>query len=222
MRSRRCRKPRRPQPIAWQGNRFVSRQRHVHGRSGLITKGLHWLHVCSGHSRCSIIPLFFETWQQLTGDPIDLTSPEPVKSATLPMQNESETPKLVVEPTLGAPGEPVPIGLALRGAGNDAVVILRGLVSGMELSTGGAVSGDTSQLSATNLPYAWIAPPKGFDGSADLVAELRLSNDKVADRRAIHLEWITPGSPRPHGPTLIGRHSCLSRLGPKVSRSRAG
>jgi hypothetical protein len=71
------------------------------------------------------------------------------------------------------------------------------LVPGMELSTGGAVSGDTWQLSATDLPYAWIAPPEGFVGSADLVAELRLSNNKIADRRAIHLEWMTPISPAP-------------------------
>ena len=33
-------------------------------------------------------PSFFETWQQPTGEPIELTSPDPVKSA---MQNESET-----------------------------------------------------------------------------------------------------------------------------------
>src|SRR5262249_49755920 len=38
-------------------------------------------------------------------------------------------------------------------------------------------------------------------GSADLVAELRLSNDKIADRRAIHLEWMTP-SPAPARPEL--------------------
>ena len=74
----------------------------------------------------------------------------------------------------------------------------------MELSTGGAVSGDTWQLSATDLPYAWIAPPEGFVGSADLVAELRLSNDKIADRRAIHLEWITPISPAPVRPEVDG------------------
>jgi hypothetical protein len=170
----------------------------VDRRSGLITKVL----IGCGAAIAAVITIpsylsFFETWQQPTGDPIELTSPDPVKSATPPMQNESETRKLVVEPMLGAPGEPVPIGLALRGPANDAVVILRGLVPGMELSTGGAVSGDTWQLSATDLPYAWIAPPEGFVGSADLVAELRLSNDKIADRRAIHLEWMTPAAPRP-------------------------
>jgi hypothetical protein len=175
---------------------------HVDRRSGLIT-GV--LVGCMFAAAIAAVPSYlslFETWQQLTGEAIYLTSPDPVKSATPPMQKVSETPQLVVEPTLGAPGEPVPIGLALRGPGNDAVVILRGLVSGMELSTGGAVSGDTWQLSATDLPHAWIAPPKGFVGSADLIAELRLSNDKIADRRAIHLEWITPGSPAPARPEL--------------------
>jgi hypothetical protein len=66
----------------------------------------------------------------------------------------------------------------------------------MELSAGGAVSGDTWQLSPTDLPYAWIAPPDGFVGSADLVAELRLSNGKIVDRQAMHIEW-TPVSPAP-------------------------
>ena len=169
-------------------------------RSGVITKFFIGCIFAAAIATVIAIPpylSFFETWQQPTGGPIELTSPDPVKSATPPMQNESETPKLVLEPLLGSPGEPVPIGLALRGQGNDAVVILRGLVPGMELSTGGAVSGDTWQLSATDLPYAWIAPPEGFVGSADLVAELRLSNDKIADRRAIHLEWMTPASARP-------------------------
>jgi hypothetical protein len=72
----------------------------------------------------------------------------------------------------------------------------------MELSTGGAIAGDIWQLSATDLPYAWIAPPKDFVGFADLVAELRLSNDKIADRRAVHLEWMAPISPTPGRPEL--------------------
>jgi hypothetical protein len=53
------------------------------------------------------------------------------------------------------------------------------------------------QLSADDLHYAWIAPPEGFVGSADLVAELRLSNGQIAGRQAIHLEWMTPISPAP-------------------------
>ena len=118
-------------------------------------------------------------------------------SAIHAIQNDPSTPKLIVQSSRGVSGEPAPIALALRGAAYDAVVLIRGLVPGMELSAGGAVSGDTWQLSPTDLPYVWIAPPDGFVGSADLVAELRLSNGKIVDRQAMHIEWMTPVSPAP-------------------------
>jgi hypothetical protein len=173
---------------------------HADGRSGLSTKVLIGYLFAGTIAAVIAIPSYFfflETWQQLTGDPTELTSPDSMKPATPPMQNGLESPKLVVEPTLGVPGEPVPIGLSLRGRANDAVVILRGLVPGMELSAGSAVTGGTWQLSATDLSYAWIAPPKDFVGSADLIAELRLSNEQIADRQTIHLQWMTPSSSTP-------------------------
>jgi len=173
---------------------------HADERPRLITKVLVGCIVAGTIAAVIAIPSYFflvETWQQPTADPIELTSPDSMKPGTPPTQNGLESAKLVVEPTLGAPGEPVPIGLALRGRANDAVIILRGLVPGMELSAGSAVTGGAWQLSATDLPYAWIAPPKDFVGSADLVAELRLSNEQIADRQTIHLQWMTPSSSTP-------------------------
>jgi hypothetical protein len=165
---------------------------HADERPRLITKVLIGCIFAGTIAAVIAIPSYFffvATWQQPTADPIELTSPGSTKPATSPMQNGLESPKLVVEPTLGAPGEPVPIGLALRGRANDAVVILRGLVPGMELSAGSAVTGGIWQLSATELPYAWIAPPKDFVGSADLTAELRLPNAEIADRQTLHVKW---------------------------------
>ena len=181
----------------------------VDRRPGLITQVSIGCMFAAAIAAAIGIPSYVGTWQQPTGDSIELTSPDPVKSATPAMQKESERPKLVVEPTLGAPGEPAPIGLALRGRANDAVVIIRGLVPGMELSAGSAVSGDSWQLSATDLPYAWIAPPKDFVGSADLVAELRLPNAQIADRQTLHVKWARaaaagPGDEQEHE-QLIGQ-----------------
>lgn len=133
----------------------------------------------------------FESWRQLGPS-------EPMTSATPAIRSEAGTPKLIVEPSLGVAGEPVPIGLALRGLGNDATVIIRGLLPGMELSAGSAVAGDTWQLSAADLPYAWIAPPQDFVGSADLVAELRLPNAQIADRQALHIKWTRPAAGPSH------------------------
>ena len=67
----------------------------------------------------------------------------------------------------------------------------------MELSAGSAVAVDSWQFSTTDLPCAWIAPPKDFVGSADLIAELRFSNDQLADRQTMHLAWRPPSSSNP-------------------------
>jgi hypothetical protein len=145
-----------------------------------------------------VLPLFavisisslFDSWRQPTGgDTIGLGSSEPSASAPSAMQNELEPPKLIVEPSVGIPGEPAPLGLSLRGWANDAVVIIRGLLPGMELSAGSAVAGGTWQVSAKDLTYAWIAPPQDFVGSADLIAELQLPNAQVVDRQTIRMEW---------------------------------
>ena len=130
------------------------------------------------------IPLAL-SWRQPT---IELGSSEPPTV----MQNEVGTPKLIVEPSLGIAGEPVPIGLSLRGRVNDAIVIISGLVPGMELSAGSAVAGGTWQLPASDLSYAWVAPPRDFVGSAALVAELRLPNAQIADRQALRVQWTRP------------------------------
>ena len=162
-------------------------------RSGLIVIVLIGLVFALALAAVSAIPqlMAFGDWHRL--QMID----EPSTSAIHAIQNDPSTPKLIVQSSRGVSGEPAPIALALRGAAYDAVVLIRGLVPGMELSAGGAVSGDTWQLSPTDLPYAWIAPPDGFVGSADLVAELRLSNGKIVDRQAMHIEWMTPVSPAP-------------------------
>jgi hypothetical protein len=136
----------------------------------------------------------FDSWRAPTDS--GKTESEPLKSAAPALGNEAKSPKLIIDPSLGVVGEPAPIGLSLRGAGNDAIVIIRGLLPGMELSTGSAIAGDTWQLSAADLPYAWIAPPKDFVGSADLVAELRLPNAQIADRQTLHVKWTRPAQER--------------------------
>jgi hypothetical protein len=147
------------------------------------------------------IASLFESWRQpADGDATGLASSEPLASAPPAVQNELGTPKLFVESFLGIRGEPAPLGLALRGRANDAVVIIRGLLPGMELSAGSAVAGDTWRLSANDLTYAWIAPPPDFVGSADLIAELHLPNAQIVDRQTIHVEWAqrAGGSGREH------------------------
>jgi hypothetical protein len=143
-----------------------------------------------------------DIWRRLTVErAIELASswarPAP---ATPAMRAELATPRLIVHRRVVL-GEPAALGLAVQG-GAESAVIIRGLLPGMELSNGDAVAADASQVAATALGKTWIAPPESFIGSADLVAELRLPDNKIADRLAIRLEWGSPISPEPtQGPS---------------------
>ena len=108
---------------------------------------------------------------------------------------EQATPRLIVQSSRVSSGEPMPLGVALRGRAEGAVVIIKGLVPGMDLSAGNAVGTDAWQLLATDLGDAWIAPPEGFVGSTHLVAELRLSDEKMADQRMIQIDWVSAIAP---------------------------
>ena len=122
-----------------------------------------------------------------------LSSPAEPSTGIDATGTELGNPKLLVESLPAVSGEPAPRGLAVRGVANGAVVLLRGLPPGMELSAGRAVSDGVWQLSVAELSDAWIGPPAGFVGSVHLVAELQLANSQIVDRRSIHLEWTQGG-----------------------------
>jgi len=104
---------------------------------------------------------------------------------------EQAIPRLIVQSSRVSSGEPAPLGVALRGRAEGAVVIIKGLVPGMELSAGNAVGTGAWQLPATDVGDAWVAPPEGFVGSTHLVAELRLSDEKMADQQMIQIDWVS-------------------------------
>jgi hypothetical protein len=158
-----------------------------------------------------------DIWQRLATDrtfELASLSPSPVPKA-LATRDEPSITRLVVQTARGPAGEPVPLGLTLRGPADGAVVHIKGLMPGMELSAGNAVGSDAWQISATDLGDAWIAPPEGFVGSADLVAELRLSDDKIVDRQGIKIEWGPPMSPEP-APRQFEREEIVA--GPTIAR----
>ena len=129
-----------------------------------------------------------DIWRQLG---IDRTT-ELASWLSRPAQLNSEQaiPRLIVQSSRVSSGEPTPLGVALRGRAEGAVVIIKGLVPGMELSAGNTVGTDAWQLPATDLGEAWIAPPESFVGSINVVAELRLSDDKIADQQMMQFEWV--------------------------------
>jgi hypothetical protein len=140
-----------------------------------------------------------DVWQQLVTDYTRKRVSSSSSSApeTLAISSEPATARLIVHPSRATRGEPALLGLMLQGPADGAVVHIKGLVPGMELSTGSAVGSDAWEIPASDLGYAWVAPPEGFVGSADPVVELRLPDSKIADRQAIRLEWVLPIGPAP-------------------------
>ena len=130
-----------------------------------------------------------DIWHQLG----ILPTTELASSLSRPAQlnPEQAIPRLIVQSSRVSSGEPAPLGVALRGRAEGAVVIIKGLVPGMELSAGNAVGTDAWQLPATDVGDAWVAPPEGFVGSTHLVAELRLSDEKMADQQMIQIDWVS-------------------------------
>ena len=121
----------------------------------------------------------------------------PLPPAILAMRDDLSIPHLIVQSSRLMAGEPAPLGVAVEGRAEDAVVIITGLMPGMKLSTGSAFGGDAWQLPATDLHYARIAPPDDFVGSAAIVVELRSSDDRLIDRQVIQLEWTIAVSTTP-------------------------
>jgi hypothetical protein len=80
----------------------------------------------------------------------------------LRVSENSRQPKLIAQPSRGISGEPAPLGLALRGSADDAVVIVRGLMPGMELSAGRALVDGAWQLPATDLPMPGLLRRQGL------------------------------------------------------------
>jgi hypothetical protein len=78
------------------------------------------------------------------------------------------------------------------GSAEGASLVLTGLPAGTGLSSGRALGGTGWRLAAADIDGTWVRPPRGFAGTMDLVAELRLADDSVADRRALRLEWLDP------------------------------
>jgi hypothetical protein len=133
-----------------------------------------------------------EIWNQ---PPVDRTVELASSAAPSVVRAEPAMSRLTVEPSQGVSGEPARLGLALHGLAEDAAVIITGLLPGMSLSTGDAFGADAWRVPSTNLADAWVGPPENFVGSAYLVAELLLSDNKIADRQVIRIEWRPAISP---------------------------
>jgi hypothetical protein len=149
--------------------------------------------IMAAAAMANIIPIgqfpSLDFWRQTAFDRKELASwsaPRVLSS----VHAEPAIARLIVQSSHETSGKPKRFGLALQGQPEGAVVTITGLVSGMELSNGEPIGATAWRLPATDLGDIWIGPPDNFVGSIDLVVEVRLPDDRVVDRQAVHLEWL--------------------------------
>ena len=133
---------------------------------------------------------------------------------------EPSSPRLIAQPSRGTSGEPTQLGLAVHGPSEQAIIYLTDLVPGMELSAGNPVGSRAWEIPVTELDSAWIAPPQGFVGAVDLVAELRLPDGTTADRQILQLAWLLP-MPQAPAARPVEERSALPTILPETVQVKA-
>ena len=95
----------------------------------------------------------------------------------------------------GMVDDAIPLAVSLAGANGSASLLISGLPAGSTISTGRPLEAGNWRLPASELSNAAIRPPRGFVGAINLMVELRLADDTVADRQSLRLMWVgTPES----------------------------
>jgi hypothetical protein len=136
--------------------------------------------------RMKELPLFaFGDWRESTAASTSLSLQDP-------MLEGGPGLRLGIPEVRGMSGEPLPIGTSLEGLDRDAVVIVRGLIPGMTLSTGSALGANAWRVPASEFVETWVGPPEDFSGAVDITAELHLPDQTIADRRRLRLAWAAP------------------------------
>jgi TPR repeat protein len=90
--------------------------------------------------------------------------------------------------------------VALDRISEGAILLVNGLAQGSAVSAGRPAGGNWWRLAAAELGNAAVTPPHGFAGSMDLTLELRLSDNSLADRKTVRLEWAPPKPVAPSQP----------------------
>lgn len=117
---------------------------------------------------------------------------EPRTQGTKEQPNSPRARLVILRAPRGSADEAIPLGVSLAEASGDAALLLSGLPVGSTISAGLPFGEGNWLLSASELSRAVIRPPRGFVGAIDLVAELRLADDTVAERLSLRLTWEAP------------------------------
>ena len=99
-------------------------------------------------------------------------------------------PRLLLRDDRGETNEILPVGIEIDGNRAGVGIVLSGLAPDSQLSAGSALGVSGWRLDADQLEGLQIRPPRDFVGAMNLMVDLRLPGDRVADSKGLRLEWV--------------------------------
>ena len=131
-----------------------------------------------------------EPWRRLAA--LVRSAPAVPAPQTIPViQAEAmkPTPKLVVEGADAGNNDEIALGVKMTGPVEGVMATVTGLVPGTKLSRGHAWSDNEWLVPANELADTKLRPPANFSGTMQYTVSLRTSDNKIADRQTLRLQW---------------------------------
>jgi hypothetical protein len=99
-------------------------------------------------------------------------------------------PRLLLRDDRGETNEMLPVGIEVDGSSAGVAIVLSGLAPDSRLSAGSALGVSGWRLDAEQLDGLQIRPPRDYVGAMNLMVDLRLPGDRLADSKGLRLEWV--------------------------------
>jgi hypothetical protein len=98
-------------------------------------------------------------------------------------------PRLLLRDDRGDTNEILPVGIEIDGSRAGVEVVLSGLAPDTQLSAGSPLGISGWRLDADQLDGLQIRPPRDYVGAMNVMVDLRLPGDRLADSKELRLEW---------------------------------
>jgi hypothetical protein len=99
-------------------------------------------------------------------------------------------PRLLLRDDRGETNEMLPVGIEVDGSRAGVAIVLSGLAPDSRLSAGSPLGVSGWRLDADQLEGLQIRPPRDYVGAMNVMVDLRLPGDRLADSKGLRLEWI--------------------------------
>jgi hypothetical protein len=99
-------------------------------------------------------------------------------------------PRLLLRDDRGDTNDILPVGIEIDGARAGVGIVLSGLAPDSQLSAGSPLGVSGWRLDADQLEGLQIRPPRDYVGAMNVMVDLRLPGDRLADSKGLRLEWV--------------------------------